>query len=146
MAYIQPRVAALEAWLTRASWQVRLLGAGNSFDAAALDEALGALRARGSISFMRGDKPRSIGLDTTLVGWELRDAGTEGAWRAIDLALETRSSNLGALRPAVLVEAAFELPQLADASLDSTRVLRSGQWHEEPDGSLVDPMAAELRI
>jgi radical SAM-linked protein len=145
-AYVGGRLPALEAWLTRSEWKVRLLGDGSGFCAQALDEALEALVARGSIDFMRGDKPRTIGLDTTLVSWDVADGTTEGSFSAIDMRLETRSSNLGALRPAVLMEAAFKRGELGGSVLDSLRVERMGQWHEGEDGSLIDPMAAELRI
>lgn len=142
--YVRPRLAALEAWLTRSHWRVRLLGTGDGFGATGLDDALRALVAAGSIDFMRGDKPRTIGLDTTLVSWESADGPTEGAYQSIDLALDTRSSNLGALRPAVLLEAAFAREELGGALLDSMRVERTGQWHEAEDGTLIDPFAPEL--
>ncbi len=145
-AYVQSRMPALEAWLTRSLWQVRLLGTGDDFSASHLDESLEALRGVGHIDFMRGDKPRTIGLDTTLVSWDVADGATEGGFSAIDMRLETRSSNLGALRPAVLMEAAFKRGELGGSVLDSLRVERMGQWHEGEDGSLIDPMAAELRI
>ena len=145
-AYVQSRMPALEAWLTRSRWQVRLLGTGEGFSAQRLDAALKALREVGSIDFMRGDKPRTIGLESTLVSWEAADGVVEGAFSAIDLRLETRSSNLGALRPAVLLEAAFKREELEGASLDSLRVERVGQWHEDEDGSLMDPMDPSLRV
>ena len=136
-AYMLPRLPALEAWLTRSAWEVHLVGAGDTFCAAALDEAFELLREQGVIHFMRGDKPRSIELGTTLVSWQAQDAPEEGPWRAIDLTLDTRSSNLGALRPAVLIEAAMETEPLAQAKLDALKVLRTGQWHEAEDGTIV---------
>ena len=145
-AYVQSRMPALEAWLTRSRWQVRLLGTGEGFAASRLDAALEGLRKVGSIDFMRGDKPRTIGLETTLVSWDAADGMAEGPFSTIDLRLETRSSNLGALRPAVLLEAAFKREELEDALLDSLRVERVGQWHEDEDGTLVDPMALDLRV
>ena len=143
-AYVGGRLPALEAWLTRAHWDVELFGDGTDFNAQALDEALQALRKEGTIHFMRGDKPRSIGLDTTLVGWESHTMVPTGTGAAISLSLDTRSSNLGALRPAVLLEAAFAREELAGAALDSMRVVRSGQWHETETLELVDALDASL--
>lgn len=138
-AYVGSRLPALEAWLTRSLWQVRILGSGAHFDAATLDASLRELQEVGSIDFMRGDTPRTIGLADTLVGWQASDAGEAAGMTAIDLTLMTRSSNLGALRPAVLLDAAFARPCMGDALADSMRVLRAGQWHEDDSGRLVEP-------
>ena len=145
-AYMTPRLPALEAWLTRSAWEAHLVGTGDGFCASAFDDALRDLREQGVIHFMRGDKPRSIELGTTLVDWSARDAVLEGSWRTIDLTLKTRSSNLGALRPAVLIEAAMGTAALSGTTLDSLRVLRTGQWHEEEDGTLVEALSPELRL
>lgn len=139
-AYVVPRLPALEAWLTRARWEVRLLGTGDGFGAEALEAALRQLRRAGRIDFMRGDKPRSIGLAETLVGWQAHAGKDEGPWRSIELVLETRSSNRGALRPAVLLDAAFCQDALVGCALDSLRVVRTGQWHEDVEGALVGPL------
>jgi len=143
-AYVGGRLPALEAWLTRSEWRVRLLGDGDRFYAEALDEALEALVARGSIDFMRGDKPRTIGLGNTLVSWDASDIPPQDGRGAIALELKTRSSNLGALRPAVLLEAAFATDVLRGSSLDSMRVLRCGQWHEDEEGRLVEALDESL--
>ncbi len=145
-AYIGGRLPALEAWLTRSNWQVEIRGEGDAFHAEALNAALNALLERGSINFMRGDKPRTIGLTDTLVGWDARDRRLDDGKESIALSLRTRSSNLGALRPAVLLEAAFGNEALQDATLDSLRVVRCGQWHENPDGSLIDPFDPSLLV
>ena len=130
-AYVPRRTPALEAWLNRSRWQVELRGEG--FDAQAVEEGIAAVKQAGKIDFMRGDKPRSIETQTTLVSWEPR----QEEW-GVSLALDTRSSNLGALRPAVLLDAAFATEPLAQATRSSQRVCRSGQWHEE-NGRLVEP-------
>ncbi len=142
-AYVGSRLPALEAWLTRSLWQVRILGSGAGFDAASLDASLHELQEVGSIDFMRGDTPRTIGLADTLVGWQARDVDG-GRPGAIDLTLMTRSSNLGALRPAVLLDAAFARPCMGGARPDSMRVLRAGQWHEDESGRLVEPFDQNL--
>ena len=130
-AYVERRMPALEAWLNRALWRIDIDG--ERLDAAVLDHALATVAQRGSIDFMRGDKPRTIELATTLVSWEVqpRDGG-------LSVQLETRSLNVGALRPAVLLDAAFAEEELRDATRRSQRVCRMGQWHEE-DGRLVKP-------
>lgn len=142
-AYVGGRLPALEAWLTRADWQVRIMGEG--LEAVALDTAFRELCAQGKIDFMRGNKPRTISLENTLVGWEAVDVDVRGE-RAIDLELQTRSSNLGALRPAVLIEAAAALESMSGAAIDSLRVLRTSQWHEEEDGSATMPLAESLLV
>ena len=130
-AYVPRKTPALEAWLNRALWHVELRGEGIS--AQALDEAIAAVRARGRIDFMRGDKPRSIDLGPTLVSWRPE----QRPW-GVSLDLETCSSNLGALRPAILLDAAMAEEGMRECSLKSRRVCRTGQWHEE-DGRLVEP-------
>lgn len=139
-AYVNGRMPALEAWLTRASWKVELLGTGEDFCAQKVSGTFAHQREEGMLAFMRGDKPRTIDLTTTLLGWELADSGERDGWKSIELSLETRSSNLGALRPAVLIEGAFTRPELAGANLDSLRVVRQAQWHEDEDGTLVSPL------
>jgi hypothetical protein len=74
------------------------------------------------------------------VSWEAQDLGSQDGMAAIALGLKTRSSNLGALRPAVLLEAAFATNALECATLDSMRVLRCGQWHENEEGRLVEAL------
>ena len=143
-AYIGGRIPALEAWLTRSHWTVRLLGTGDTFTSTALDSALSALKEKGSIDFMRGDKPRTIGLQDTLVSWQVSPGIGELGFDAIGLSLDTRSSNLGALRPAVLLEAAFAQQDLALADLEAMRVLRDDQWHEDEDGLRVNPFDVSL--
>lgn len=146
VAYVGGRLPALEAWLTRSDWTVRLTGEGEAFSAARLDEALASLREAGHIDFMRGDKPRTIGLENTLVSWLAQDGPDDGPWKTIALSLQTRSSNLGALRPQVLLEAAFGQPMLAGANLDALRVMRIAQCHEDEAGELVDPLDARLLV
>ncbi len=140
-SYVRGRLPALEAWLTRSAWRLELSGTGGAFAPPAFDAALRELRAIGAISFMRGDRPRTIGLDDTLVSWAVTPRQGRGGCSVVDLVLDTRSSNLGALRPAVLVEAALSRPVLAAVELDSMRVLRVAQWHEGADGSLVDALS-----
>ena len=130
-AYVARKTPALEAWLNRALWHVELRG--KDLDASSLDEAISAVSASGKIDFMRGDKPRSVDLSRTLVSWEL----TQQPW-GVSLELQTRSSNLGALRPAILLDAAFGQDCLKGCVRQSQRVCRTGQWHEE-DGRLVEP-------
>ena len=119
-AYVDEPQGALEAWLTRAAWEVEVLGAP-------------VLRREGDLTYLRGEKEKHIDLSQALVGFSASDA--DGS---IALALDTRSSNAGALRPLVLVEAA--LARLGEGPCDSVRVRRCGQWHEGESGCLVKPL------
>ena len=119
------RVAALEAWVGLSRWEVSVRREG--LDASEFERRLAKVVAAGGIDYMRGPKPRHISLEGTLGDCEVTDA--QGG---VDLVLETRSSERGALRPAVLVNAVCGCPPV--------RVCRAGQWHEEPDGTRLDPM------
>lgn len=129
-AYVDGRLPALEAWLDRAAWEVDVLGA--PFDAKALLAGLEAVREAGTITYLRGDREKTVDVSSALVGVRER-LGAEG----VSLLLETRSSNAGSLRPHVLVDAAVRAAGLAP--YDALRVRRVGQWHES-DGQLVEPL------
>jgi radical SAM-linked protein len=131
--YVDRRLPALEAWLTRASWCVSFPADGVDDDL--LDQRLSALREAGELSYLRGTKPKTIDLTHSLVGW---DIGRDGC-RCV-LRLDTRSSNEGSLRPQVLLDAAFAEGALGCASTPPLRVSRTGQWHEAEDGLLVNAM------
>ena len=133
-AYVVRKVPALEAWLNRSVWRLHVMGEGICPDA--LDAALGLVRQMGSITYMRAEKPRTIELGPTLVGWEFVGARDDGT--CVEMLLDTRSSNLGALRPAVLLDAAFGQPPLASSRQSYVRVCRSAQWHEE-NGERMEP-------
>lgn len=126
--YKPRKVPALEAWANRSRWRVEVLGSG--LEAGELDAALGAVRERGSLTYLRGEKEKHVELGVTLVGWDVRP----GRGGSLEMALDTRSTNDGSLRPATLLQAALGE---RDYSL---RVCRLGQWHEEPDGSLTSPL------
>lgn len=130
-AYVDGRLPALEAWLDRAAWEVDVLGA--PFDAEALLAGLGAVREAGTITYLRGDREKTVDVAASLVGFSACP-GRDG----VSLSLETRSSNAGSLRPHVLVDAAVAAAGLAP--YDALRVRRVGQWHEESDGQLVEPL------
>ncbi len=129
-AYIEGRVPALEAWLNRASWDVRFVGAG--VDAAQLEDLLAATAALGTLNYLRGDKPKSIDLASALVGFSAEKDGDD-----IALSLETRSSNEGALRPKILLDAALSS---VDRPYRALKVARVAQRHEDSDGHLVNPL------
>lgn len=131
--YVEGPQAALEAWLTRAAWDVALVGC--PLSAGALGESIGRVRERGHIAYLRGDKEKVVDVASALVGFAVR-AGGGGE---LLLALETRSSNAGALRPHVLVDAALAEAG-APGACDAVRVRRTGQWHEAEDGRLVKPL------
>ena len=136
-AYVPRRLPALEAWLTRADWDVLIPAA---VDAAVLDRTLHELRERGPLRYFRGEKPKEIDLSRALVGWKVLDDGGGG----LLIRLSTRSSNDGSLRPKVLLDAAFASERMAavlpEPEPPTVRVERVGQWHEGEDGNLVEPL------
>lgn len=119
------RVAALEAWANLSCWEVQVRKQG--LEAAAFRESLERVRAEGVIHFMRGTKPRQIELGHSLGTCEVRDV--DGG---VDLTLFTRVTERGSLRPAILVNEVCGCMPL--------RTCRVGQWHEDDDGTLVDPL------
>ena len=129
-AYVDPHSPALGAWLDRSRWQLDLA---TQASAHALAEALTALAEKGQLTYLRGRKEKKVDLTSTLVGWTVEPR--QPGW--LRVVVDTRSSNEGALRPEVLVRAAFDDAALAGETLEACHVERLGQWHEEKDGSLV---------
>lgn len=119
------RVPALEAWANLSRWEVSVRKEG--LCAEEFEERVRELKEKDVLHFMRGDKPRSISLVSTL-----RSCDSTDAQGGVDAVIETVSSNLGALRPAILVQAACGCTPL--------RVCRTSQWHEDEDGTCIDPM------
>ena len=133
-AYVPRSLPALEAWLTRAAWNVVLESEG--ITAEKLLRASDELVKAGSITYLRGEKERTLSLASTFVSLEPlhEDAGR------LELSLDTRSSNLGALRPAVFFSALEKgYPELV-GSIDALHVRRVGQWHEDEAGNLLSPL------
>lgn len=129
--YVPGRLPALEAWLDHAAWEATLLGDG--FDAEALLDGIERVRADGVITYLRGEREKTVDVAVTLAGVTLLDAGVG----SITLRLETRSGASASLRPQVLLDAA-----LARAGQPTPRLVRTrrvGQWHME-DGRLVEPL------
>ena len=131
-AYVDPKLAALEAWLDHSRWHIELLGEGLSADA--LNRAVADVVATGSIDYMRGDKPKTVDLGMTFVSFEATDAP-----QGVVATLDSRSTPEGALRPGILIAAAAKAGCLDGVSAATLRVRREGQWHEE-DGRLVEPL------
>lgn len=128
-AYVPGRLGALEAWLDRASWEISLPG--SSLSPEDLLGGIEAVRERGTLTYLRGEKVKRVDLGATFVGARAA-AGEDG----VSLCLETRSGTAGALRPQVLLDAAFDAAGLARP--DTVRVRRTFQGHEE-SGCLVEP-------
>lgn len=129
-AYVDPHSPALGAWLNRSQWQLDLATCAS---AQALTEALAALAEKGQLTYLRGRKEKKVDLASTLVGWTVEPLESGG----LRVVVDTRSSNEGALRPEVLVRAAFGEPGLSGCALEACHVDRLGQWHEEENGNLV---------
>ena len=129
-AYVGGTLPALEAWLNRSTWEVRVLG--TSLCAASLAEAVSAVRERGSLSYERSGRTKTVDVAGSLLGFSAEPC--EGGMR---LVLETRVSGTAALRPQVLLDAA--LAEARAGEPDSVRVRRLAQAHDE-DGRLVEPL------
>jgi len=126
-SYVTETQGALEAWLTRARWEVELVG--STCTPQDLTSRVAEVSSAGSITYLRGEKEKTLNLREVLVGiFEVRLTDSGCAF-----VLDTRACPSGSLRPAVLVAA-------TGLSCDSVRVRRTGQWHEAEDGSLVEPM------
>ncbi|MBR3318676.1 MAG: TIGR03936 family radical SAM-associated protein [Atopobiaceae bacterium] len=133
------RMPALEAWANRALWDVDILGEDVTPDA--VRDGIEAALQKGTLEFMRGTKPRTLDLTSTLVSYELEaisggaddDGGRGVHTRGVHLGLDTRVTERGSLRPAVLINAVL--------GRAPNRVCRLSQWHEERDGSLTSPMS-----
>lgn len=131
-AYVDGRAPALESWLTRSRWSVLVKDC--AVDARGLAQSIAELKEAGDLEYLRGEKVKHIDVSAALVSCE-----TEDVDGGVFLALDTRSSNAGALRPQILIDAA--LRRVADgASYDCLKVRRVGQAHEAEDGSLVLPL------
>ncbi len=123
-ALLPRRMPALEAWADRAKWDV-LLPVG--IDKQQFVNGLEAALDRGTLEFLRGDKPRKLDLASTFVSCDA-SVSEEG----LRLVLQTRATERGSLRPAVLVRAV--------TGREPSYVCRMGQWHENPDGTLLSPL------
>lgn len=132
-AYVDRKLPALEAWLDRSRWEVQLLGEGLS--AEELSQAVDTVVSRGSLEYMRGDKPKTVDLSTKFVSFD----ATDEEWGIVAF-LESRSTPEGALRPGVLLGAAMREIDDENLSSSTVRVRRVKQWHEDVDGRLVEPL------
>ncbi|MGN0075533.1 MAG: TIGR03936 family radical SAM-associated protein [Parafannyhessea sp.] len=134
--YVSRKLPALEAWLNRASWEVRMPSVVTADD---LDSTFSRLRDAGELHYMRGERQKSIDLGSALVGWDVSTRGED-----LLVLLDTRSSNDGSLRPQILIDTALSrlLPADGDGAARHVplRVCRTGQWHEGEDGNLVKPL------
>ena len=129
-AYVDGSLPALEAWLNRATWEVEVLA--SPYSAGTLEEAVRAVRDRGIITYLRGEKEKVVDVASCLAGFSARSGG--GSVRAV---VETRSGERGSLRPDVLLRAAEG--ELGLEGARALRVRRLSQLHED-DGRLVEPL------
>ena len=129
VGYVDRQLPALEAWLTRSRWEVAINGpcASAKEFLAAVDE----IRDAGKLHFMRGDKPRTVDVPSTLVSIDAAESDS-----GLELVIDTRATGAGALRPGVLVaHVCDKYPQVLPVGY-ALKVRRIGQWHED-DGRLV---------
>lgn len=130
-AYVPGRLPALEAWLDRSTWELEVRGA--VWGADDIAAAIGEVRRRGSLTYLRGEKAKTVDVASSLVGLTASDG--DGF---VGLTLDTRLTGGNALRPQMLLDAALDLAGLP--RYDSVRVRRTRQAHEE-DGRLVEPLS-----
>lgn len=132
--YVTREVPALESWLNRARWEAVVPGCAGAV--VAIGDALSSLAQEGEFEYLRGDKPKRADLTQTLVSHRVTEVGDDAL-----VTLETRSSPAGALRPSALLGAALgRAGRVGSVPL----VTRTGQWHEDEDGSLLAPVPASL--
>ena len=151
--YVDVRTPALTAQITRLRYRVLLLPAeGEALDAAAVSCALDGARGLGAVPYLRGRKRKVLDMDRLLVDADARAAG-EGA---VELSLDTRCGNEGALRPEILLSAldlSLQGVPAEEWAIESTgapsyvsfsrvKIERTGQLIELPDGLLVEPLVA----
>lgn len=129
--YVPGRLPALEAWLDYAAWEATLLGEG--LDAGTLLDGIERVRAGGVITYLRGEKEKTVDVAATLAGV----SALGGEVGSASLRIETRSVASASLRPQVLLDAALARADLPRPQL--VRIRRVGQWHME-DGRLVEPL------
>ena len=104
--------------------------------ASELSGRIGAVRDAGVMEYLRGDKKKSIDVSGALVSWECADV--KGG---VALALDTRSSNAGALRPQLLIDHALAGAAGEARGYDCLKVCRTSQAHEDANsGLLVNPL------
>ncbi len=132
-AFVDPSMPALEAWLDRFAWRLAIEPVVRE------DELSGALQRvieRGSIDYMRGPKQRTVSISDKLVSHEL-SAHDDGS---LVLDVNTRVGEGGSLRPGVLLDAALKEAGRVEGPL-CYAVEKLGQWHEEDDGTLLEPLS-----
>lgn len=128
--YVDGALPALEAWLDRSSW---LLDLGPALDGALVDDAIAALCERGTFTYMRGEKEKTVDVRAGYVSHE-----TARANGSLMLGLETLLGPTGALRPEAFIRAALAGVGRAEALPAYLRCERTAQYHLD-DGALVEP-------
>ena len=132
VGYVDRQLPALEAWLTRSRWEVNINGC--EVDPQAFLSAVDEIRMAGKLHFMRGDKPRTVDVPSTLVSIDARESQD-----GLTIVMDTRATGAGALRPGVLIAHVCEkYPDILPFGY-ALKVRRVGQWHED-DGRLVEAL------
>lgn len=146
--YVPVRAAALTASITRMAYRIELTpGQGSTLTASELACSLATVAARGQIPYRRGKKEKTLDLARTLVAWEVEP----GAGDTLAVRLDTRCDNEGALRPEILLAACDRVLRTSEEPIVSAgvvelpafarvRIERTGQYLEDEEGRLVDPL------
>ena len=135
-ARIMPvRTTALEAWLNRLSWRVGVRAQdGTPLDADAFARALDGVRAKGTLEYLRGTKPKTVNLNEAIVSCEVRE-GEDGT---VLFDMVCASGEHGQLRPDALVRAVMESACAPACYID---VCRTEQAHCDENGQIVKPLS-----
>lgn len=151
--YLDVHAPALTAEITRVSYRVGLLPReGHGLEPDRVSDLIGEIVAAGPIPYRRGKKMKRLDLAATYVSHAVERA-QDGS---LALALDTRISNEGSLRPEILLAALdralcpgveFEGPIVSTGIQDLLAikrysVLRTAQYVEDADGSLLSPLRA----
>ena len=152
VGYIDVHAPALTAQITRVAYRILLFPAGAPLARGRVEEELAAVRDLGQIPYLRGRKRKVLEVGRLLVGCAVEEA-PEGAG-VLALALDTRTTNDGALRPEILLTAldrrlsgagADEGPiestgQPVYRSFARVQIERTGQFAEDGEGGLLPPL------
>lgn len=154
--YVDIRADALTAFITRASYLVRMTPRQGVAPAPALEawrSAIDQIRAAGGFEYRRGRKTKRLDVARTLISYTLEEGPSDGMLLKLDTALD----NEGAMRPDLLVAAADRALDPAGAArelaigpvdlafVERIDIERTGQWGVAPDGSPLTPLMPPSR-
>lgn len=133
--HADPSLPALEAWLNRSSWKLDL---GTAADPAVFEQGVQAVLERGSFTYMRGEKEKTVDVGAAYVSHRI-----EASEQASFLYLETLAQPFGSMRPEAFARACFNASAAPQAAPAYLKCVRLAQYHLD-DGALVEPIQQSL--